>query len=122
MNDPRIKNLPAASLQWIVRLPRWARIALAALFALAVTLVVTPIVDFIYLTRFYDPTTLMVPALISVTLGVVFYFIGWRLMIGYAGETPAARPALLWYFGAGLLICVFALVLVVNGAFIGTAT
>ncbi len=121
MNNLRLNTLPDLMLQRIVRLPRLARIALVAVFSVALTLLITPIVDFVYMTRFFDSATLMLPALISVTAGVIFYFIGWRLMIGYAGEAPAPRMALLWYFAAGILILLLALALVINGAFIGTA-
>lgn len=121
MNDLRAQNLVNTVLQRIVALPRWARIALALAFAVSLTLLVTPIVDSIYMARFYSEGTLLLPSLISTAAGVVFYFLGWRWMVGFAGEAPKPRVALLVYFIAGVLICLVALILVVSGALSGTA-
>ena len=104
----------------IIRLPRLTRIIMAAVFALALTLVITPIVDGIYLSNFYDPGTREAPALISTALGVVFYLLGWRLIIGFAGDVPPANRAVLWYLGVGVLACVLVVGLVVFGAISGT--
>src|SRR5215468_7605950 len=95
--------------------PRLTRIILAAVFALAITLVITPVVDDIYIANFYDLSTREVPALFSTALGVVFYFVGWRLIIGFAGEIRPATKAVLWYLGVGTAACVLAIVLVVIG-------
>jgi hypothetical protein len=104
----------------IVHLPRLTRIGLAALFALALTLAITPIVDRIYMDRFYDPTTRGVPAMVSTALGLVFYVVGWRVIIGYVGETPPARRAVFWYAAVGVTACLLVLLLVVIGAITGT--
>lgn len=104
----------------VVQLPRAARIALAALFALALTLVITPLVDNLYVERFYDPATVGLPALVSTALGIVFYLVGWRQIIGYAGETPAARSSVFWYVVVGAAACALVIILVVFGAISGT--
>jgi len=121
MNDLRVQNVLNTVLQRLVALPRWARIGLALVFAIALTLLVTPIIDFIYLSRFYNASTLVLPSLISTAAGVAFYFIGWRLMVGFAGEAPKPSAALLWYFVAGMVILLITLALVVSGALSGTA-
>lgn len=105
---------------WIVRLPRLTRIVLAAVFALALTLVITPLVDGIYIANFYDVDTREAPALLSTALGVVFYLVGWRLIIGFAGQIPPTNKAVVGYLGVGTLVCVLVVVLVVIGAISGT--
>ncbi|MEP7291377.1 MAG: hypothetical protein ABI835_06315 [Chloroflexota bacterium] len=123
INNPRARQLLDSVLNYIVRLPRAARIGLAALFALSVTLLVTPLaysllgVDLFVL----DAAELTAPTAIALVCGLVFYFLGWRLMVGYAGETPKPSQALLWYFGTGAVMCLFTLILVINGAISGTA-
>ncbi len=104
----------------IIHLPRLTRIVLAAVFALAVTLVISPIVDGIYLANFFDVNTREAPAFFSTALGVVFYLVGWRLIIGYAGAVLPAKKAVLWYLGVGILACVLVVVLVIYGAISGT--
>ena len=104
----------------IIRLPRLTRIILAAVFALALTLVITPLVDGFYIANFYDPSTREAPALFSTALGVVFYLLGWRLIIGFAGDVPPARRAVLGYLGVGIVACVLVVVLVILGAISGT--
>ena len=116
LQPPRSARL----IQWIVLLPRLTRIVLAAVFALALTLAITPIVDDFYLANLYDFSTRVAPSLVSTGIGLVFYFVGWRLIIGYAGETPSTRTAILWYFILGVLACVVVIVLVVLGAVSGT--
>lgn len=121
MNDLPAQNIVNALLQRVVALPRWVRITLALVFAVSLTLLVTPVVDYLYLSQFYSEGTLILPSLLSTAAGVVLYFIGWRLMVGFAGETPKPGMALFWYFVAGIVILLVALVLVVNGALSGTA-
>ena len=105
---------------WIVRLPRLSRIVIAALFALALTLAITPVIDGFYLDHFYNASTAMLPALVSTGLGLVFYVIGWRLIIGYAGEYPPARPAIFWYLSIGVVACLAVVILIVLGAISGS--
>lgn len=100
----------------LVQMPRIARIGIAILFAVTVTLLVTPIVDAIYTTRFFDFNTRMLPALVSALIGVAAYGIGWFLFIGFAGELPQPRRLLVVYFLTGCVLVLVALVLIVTGA------
>ena len=105
---------------WIIRLPRLTRIVLAGVFALAITLVITPLVDGFYIANLYDLDTREAPALFSTALGVVFYLLGWRLIIGFAGEAPSANRAVVWYLTTGIAACLLVVVLVIFGAISGT--
>ena len=110
-----MKNRSSSFIQRIVRLPRLARILIIALFALAVTLSLSPLVDYIYSTYFFSMETRVVPSLISAGFGLIMYLIGWWLMVGTIGERPAARTALLWYLGTGILAIVVVSILVLRG-------
>src|SRR5690606_13897979 len=105
-------------------LPRGARIALALLFAVALTLLVTPLAHTLLGVGIFveDSSRLVAPTIISLVAGLVFYFVGWRLMVGYAGTTPKPGTTLLAYFGLGVVVCLLALVLVIIGAISGTGT
>ncbi len=96
-------------------LPRIVRILLVALFALAVTLAVSPLSDLIYDRYFFSMETRIAPALATAVIGLVMYLFGWWLMVGTVGERPAARPAVVWYFGVGVLAVVIVGYLVVSG-------
>lgn len=97
----------------VVELPRLARLALAGVIALVVTIAVSPLVDNIYLRYFFTVETRGLPAMISVAFGIIAYGIGWWLIIGMAGERPRARRAVIGYLAiaAALLIWVLALTL-----------
>src|SRR5690349_5609779 len=112
---------------WLVRLPRLTRIILCAVFSFAITLGINPIVDYLYLTFIYrDDTELerlihsSLPAFIEIGIGLVMYILGWRYFIGTHGETPPARPAVLWYFGIGLLAVFLVFLWVLQGMASGT--
>lgn len=102
---------------WVVELPRFARIVLCAVFALAVTVLLTPLVDQVYLENFFQPDTVMLPALLSAAVGIAVYAIGWRVFVGYVGERPRYTRALLIYFAFGVFVTVFALTLFILGLF-----
>lgn len=104
----------------VIHLPRAARFAMAALFALALTLAISPLVDNFYMDNSYDPATRGLPAMISTALGLVFYLIGWRQIIGYAGELPERRASVFWYVIVGTSACVLVIILVIFGAISGT--
>ena len=124
INAANVQSLLLGLTQRIVRLPRGIRILLAGAFAVALTLLVTPLAYSLLRVDFFvaDSSQIFAPTLIALVSGLVLYVVGWRLMIGYAGETPTANPALLVYFLAGILICALALILVVIGAISGTGT
>jgi len=115
----RPPSMSARVIERVIRLPRRTRIILAALFALALTLVVTPIVDGFYMGNFFDPATRGLPAMVSTALGLVFYLIGWRQIIGYAGEMPPPRSTVFWYVTIGATACALVVILVIFGAITG---
>ncbi len=97
----------------IVHLPRVIRVLIVGIFALAVTLAVSPLVDLIYDRYFFSMNTLMAPALVTAFLGLGMYLIGWWLIVGTVGETPPAHMRVLWYFsvGAGAVVIVTMLII-----------
>lgn len=124
INAANVQTLLARVTQRIVGLPRGVRIVLVVLFAVALTLLVTPLAYSILRVDFFAATSeeIFAPTLIAMVSGVVLYIVGWRLLVGFAGERPAPSTALLVYFVAGVAVCVLALVLVVIGAVTGTGT
>ncbi|MFN8376212.1 MAG: hypothetical protein U0694_25475 [Anaerolineae bacterium] len=104
------------------------RIVMCAIFAFAVTLGLTPIIDYLYLGFIYrDDTELArafhsrAPAMIEVGLGLGMYLLGWIFVIGTRGETPPARPVVLWYFGIGVFAVFLVILWVLQGMASGTA-
>jgi hypothetical protein len=61
----------------ILALPRLARVLLVGLFALAVTLSLSPLVDYIYIEYFFNMDTRILPALVSAAVGLGIYVLGW---------------------------------------------
>ncbi|NWF68616.1 MAG: hypothetical protein HXY40_05995 [Chloroflexi bacterium] len=119
--------LPERDLSWLVRsllrIPRLLRILICAVFGFAVTLGTTPIIDYLYLRFIYNDSTELtrsihaaVPALIEISLGLAMYMVGWLCFVGTRAETPTARPAVLWYFGAGSLAVFLVLLWIIQGA------
>lgn len=102
----------------IIGFPRIIRIGFVMAFSIALTLLLVPIFYPIELSVDSQVNTL--PLLAAVSAGVIMYGVGWRLMIGYIGERPPERPAVLLYFLAGLIILLIAVVLLIFGAVIGS--
>jgi hypothetical protein len=98
-----------------LRLARWQRWLMVASFAVAVALLLTPVVDHLYLTYFFSMETRIVPSFVSTGLGVLVYAIGYLLIIGRVGQVPTARRATLWY----IMFCLAALALVLILVIIG---
>jgi hypothetical protein len=114
----RSANAQALSQRLVARilaLPRLARVLLVGLFALAVTLSLSPLVDYIYIEYFFNMDTRILPALVSAAVGLGIYVLGWWLMVGTQGEKPIARTALLWYCGIGLLAVLVVVFLLLRG-------
>jgi hypothetical protein len=105
----------------LVSLPRLARIGLAIVFTLAVTLALSPIVDSIYLRYLYTPETVLAPALVSVAFGLAMYLVGWHVLVGMSGETPPARLVILWYVGIGALAVLLVTLWLITGVASGNA-
>lgn len=111
-------QLPPALLaltERILRLPRLLRVLIAAVFALMTTLLLMPIIDLVYIDNFFNPSTIILPALIASGIGLVVYVAGWRLLIGTVGESLNARPATLIYLALGVLALLLVIALVVYG-------
>lgn len=115
-------SLPQRLALRLVRLPRLARISITALFAVVAALLITPLIDSIYTTRFFDYNTLMLPSLVSTGVGIVMYVIGWIVLVGYSGEELKPRKRVLLYVVVGCLMVLTALVLVITGALDGSRT
>ena len=107
---------------FIIELPRLVRIVLVALFGLAVTLSLSPLVDLIYDRYFFSVNTVMVPALVSSAFGLAMYMVGWWLVVGTVGEKPEKRTAILWYVAVGLAAVVVVVVLTALGVSILNTT
>lgn len=121
--QPVSKSLPAHEqlVTQILSLPRIGRIGVAALFALAVALAVTPITDMIYLRYLYTQDSALTPALVSAGFGLAMYFVGWQLIIGPVDEIPPARMVILWYVGVGALAILLVIVWIITGIASGNA-
>ncbi|MCB9451685.1 MAG: hypothetical protein H6672_09610 [Anaerolineaceae bacterium] len=109
------KSLVVRAVEWIVRLPRLVRIIMVGVFAIAVTFAVSPVVDELYLRWLFDDSTVILPSIITVVIGMVVYIIGWLLVVGSAGETPRARPVVLLYCLLGILAVVLAVAALLPG-------
>jgi hypothetical protein len=99
----------------LLKLPRLARIVIVALFALATTLVLSPLVDFLYLTYMYTDESRIFPSLVSAGVGLLAYLVGWWLFVGGVDQSPPARRMLLLYVMGGILILCLVIVLTLAG-------
>lgn len=114
---PPAESWSARLVRGVLGLPRLARLALAGVIALVVTIAVSPLVDDIYLRYFFSFETRGLPAMVTVAFGIITYGIGWWLIIGMAGEQPRARKAVIWYLAAGAALFVWVLALTIYGYF-----
>lgn len=94
----------------VLGLPRSFRIFIAVLVAIAVVVVVRPVIDDIYLREFFSDDTRMLPALVATALGAVVYVLGWYAIVGWVGDERTARPLVLWYLGFGIIVVGLALI------------
>lgn len=104
----------------LLAMPRPARIALTAIFALAVTFGLSPVIDAIYLRYFFDEATRILPSLAAAAAGLGMYVVGWLLTVGTVDEPIPARSVVLWYCALGLLAVVLAAVMLAAGLVSGT--
>ncbi|MBC7813686.1 MAG: hypothetical protein H7175_21190 [Burkholderiales bacterium] len=105
----------------VLRLPRAVRMLIVGIFALLFTEMVRPTIDGLYLRFMFTHETRMLPALVLAAVGLGFYVLGWYLVVGLSGETPAPRRALSVYMGAGVLSLIAIAVQIVIGISIGLA-
>lgn len=97
-------------LDTLLAFPRITRIIIAAVFALGLTLAISPVIDRVYLNYFFSEETRLFPALISGGAGLLMYTVGWVLMVGMADEQPPTNRLLLQVYltiGAMSLLIVF---------------
>jgi hypothetical protein len=96
---------------WLLALPRPARLGIVVAFSLALSLAIFPLVDQVYLT--FSQTYSLLPSFVSMLLGGAMYVVGWRYLVGTAGEPPAPSFIAFVYFIIGILalVVVFALLL-----------
>jgi hypothetical protein len=90
--------------------PRMMRIVLAGVFALAVTLALSPIIDQLYLAYFFSEDTLMLPSLVAGGLGILMYVAGWFLLVGFVGEDRTSSWMVILYLLIGVLAIVLVLI------------
>lgn len=114
-------SLPDRLIARVLGLPRLARILIVAVFGLAATAALFPIVDRIYLTNFFSEQTIVIPSLVSAGVGIIMYVAGWVLMVGTRGSPLPKRPAILVYILFGIIIVLYVLILIVNGYSTATA-
>jgi hypothetical protein len=100
--------------QGLLNFPRITRMIITAVFALSVTLALSPVVDRLYEQYFYSEDTLMLPAIISAVLGVLMYVVGWFAIVGVAGEKIMPSKAVVIYLISGLIAIVLVLMWTAN--------
>ena len=94
---------------------RLLRIVVISIFSIGVTAAVFPLVDVIYIGRFFDENTRILPSFISVGVGIIMYGLGWWLLVGIRGEKRPERIGVLIYVLTGILVLLFVLILIING-------
>lgn len=109
----RLDRFAQSLVERVLGLSRLTRVILSGIFALAVILVIRPIIDLIYLDYIYIhyPETNALPAWLAAIIGIVMYGVGWRLIVGVPGETMSVRRSVFYYLfiGIGSLVVVVAL-------------
>jgi hypothetical protein len=91
------EHTPSGWIDRLLRLPRPVRVLLAALPAVAVALLVQPVIDSIYLRFFFDEATLAAPAWLIALLATLMYFAGWVFLVGMPGSPPLRSRGLTLY-------------------------
>jgi hypothetical protein len=99
----------------LLKLPRFVRIIIAGIFALATTLALSPLVDYIYLSYLFTEESRLLPSLVSAGAGLGMYLVGWWLLVGGVDQVPPARRVLLLYVMVGVLIVCLVIVLGLSG-------
>ena len=102
----------------LVNQPRWRRIFLTAFIALMITLAIFPLVDNIYLRFLFTPETVILPSLVTATIGLIVYFIGWQLLVGSSGSVLSVTFKTWLYLLAGLMATIIVIFLVIQGLII----
>jgi hypothetical protein len=98
-------------------LGRGWRIFMVAVFAVSFVLLITPVVDNLYVTYMFTMETRVLPSIFSVVFGIAIYALGWRLLIGPIDETPKPFAITRWYILGGLACVGLALILMLIGVY-----
>lgn len=101
--------------QRLISFPRIVRVVICAFFAVAITLAISPLIDYIYLQYMFTFETRILPSLVTVALGCVMYVIGWRIYVGTVNTIQQARIHVLWYFVIGVVATGIVIVLMIQG-------
>jgi hypothetical protein len=109
------RSLPEWIVTKVIAAPRPARIGLVAVFALAVTLALSPLVDYLYDLYFFSPETVILPALVTTAFGLSVYAVGWWYVVGTIGEKPVRRKGMLVYLAIGVAAVVLVAALLISG-------
>jgi hypothetical protein len=99
----------------ILEWSRLKRIVLICVFGMALTAAVFPVVDYIYITYFFNPDTRIIPSFVSVGIGIIMYAVGWFYLVGTRGEKRPERVGVLIYMLVGILVILFVFILIING-------
>ena len=78
---------------------------------------VFPLVDYVYLRYFFTEGSTIVPSLVSVAFGGLFYVWGWIVYVGTVSTKPSAEKAILWYFVVGGVVTIVVLGLLIYGIY-----
>jgi hypothetical protein len=117
-----VERVPYATylMRKILNWSRLARIVTISIFGIALTAAVFPLVDIIYIDRFFNPDTRILPSFISAALGIIMYIVGWFLIVGTRGEKPPERIGVIIYTLVGTVIILFVLFMIINGYHLAT--
>lgn len=118
MTAKRAKNAKNTQSSWLnkadslLKLPRIIRILFVGFISLMFALLIFPIADTIYFNYFFSPDTRMASAYVIAGIGLISYLVGWRIMVGGAGEELRASKLILGYlvFAGGTSLLVFTLI------------
>lgn len=99
----------------LVRLPRLIRIVIALFFATMVTLAISPLVDHIYLRFFFTTETVIVPAMVTVSIASIMYIWGWWGFVGTINTVPQASKYVFLYFVVGIVATISVIILFIQG-------
>ncbi|MBI1280056.1 MAG: hypothetical protein GC179_18150 [Anaerolineaceae bacterium] len=100
--------------------PRLTRIIIICVFALAVTALVFPLIDYVYMENFFNEQTIILPSFVSSGLGIITFGVGWWLLVGVRGEKRPERTAVFFYLVFGMLVLVVVFTLIINGYHVAT--
>ena len=101
-----------------IALPRLQRIVLIAIFALAGVLAIFSPIDQVYFSYFFDMNTRGVTAYVIAAIGLVFYMVGWYLLVGTVGRRPKPRLIAGIYVLLGSVMILLDAVLIIIGLII----